>query len=204
MKCHDSVYDYLGHIMFNQPWSHWRPFFVESDHFVMTLSWEKCIRCLSISVSLQRMYLIINNVFILLWKGGSCSHLNKRPGFFWILWLLEIHKDDVVFVMELSLPFALQMNGHNLLQGGGDWTNVIIPGNAQNSGFNHKMTYEVTGLRTDAEYECLVQARNQFGWSEASRIFHFYTGKRGKTNPQFDKNQMDFKIQVTKRHFDKK
>ena len=28
-------------------------------------------------------------------------------------------------------------DGHNLLQGGGDWTNVIIPGNAQNSGFNH-------------------------------------------------------------------
>ena len=71
-------------------------------------------------------------------------------------------------------------NGHNLIQGGGDWTNVIIPGDAQNSGFNHKMTYEVSNLKTDAEYECLVQARNQFGWSEASRIFHFYTGKRGK------------------------
>ena len=67
-------------------------------------------------------------------------------------------------------------DGHNLLQGGGDWTNVIIPGNAQNSGFNHKNTYEVSNLLTDAEYECLVQARNQFGWSEASRIFHFYTG----------------------------
>jgi len=71
-----------------------------------------------------------------------------------------------------------KMNGHNLLQGGGDWTNVIIPGNAQNSGFNHKKTYEVTNLKTDAEYECLVQARNQFGWSEASRIFHFFTGKQ--------------------------
>ena len=80
----------------------------------------------------------------------------------------------------------LQMNdGHNLLQGGGDWTNVIIPGNAQNSGFNHKMTYEVSSLLTDAEYECLVQARNQFGWSEASRIFHFYTGKTGKLKLSF-------------------
>ena len=79
------------------------------------------------------------------------------------------------------------MNGHNLLQGGGDWTNVIIPGNAQNSGFNHKKTYEVTNLKNDAEYECLVQARNQFGWSEASRIFHFFTGKRGtKKKPRFE------------------
>jgi hypothetical protein len=71
-------------------------------------------------------------------------------------------------------------DGHNLLQGGGDWTNVIIPGDAQNAGFNHKKTYEVSSLKLDAEYECLVQARNQFGWSEASRIFHFYTGKRGE------------------------
>ena len=70
-------------------------------------------------------------------------------------------------------------NGPNLIQGGGDWTNVIIPGDAQNQKFNHAMTYEVSNLQTDAEYECLVQARNQFGWSEASRIFHFYTGKRG-------------------------
>ena len=85
----------------------------------------------------------------------------------------------VIILLVFMYPFSLQMNGHNLLQGGGDWTNVIIPGNAQSSGFNHKKTYEVTNLKNDAEYECLVQARNQFGWSEASRIFHFFTGKRG-------------------------
>ena len=91
----------------------------------------------------------------------------------------------------LYFCFVLQMNdGHDLLQGGGDWTNVIIPGNAQNPGFNHKMTYEVSSLRNDAEYECLVQARNQFGWSEASRIFHFYTGKRGKHNIFFSTNSI--------------
>jgi len=75
-------------------------------------------------------------------------------------------------------PYHKMNNGPNLIQGGGDWTNVIIPGDAQNQKFNHAMTYEVSNLQTDAEYECLVQARNQFGWSEASRIFHFYTGKR--------------------------
>ena len=88
----------------------------------------------------------------------------------------------IILLVFISHTFPLQMNGHNLLQGGGDWTNVIIPGNAQNSGFNHKKTYEVTNLKTDAEYECLVQARNQFGWSEASRIFHFFTGKQGIQN----------------------
>ena len=57
---------------------------------------------------------------------------------------------------------------------------MIIPGDPRSAGsFNHRQKYEVTGLRQDAEYECLVQARNRFGWSEASRIFHFFTGKRG-------------------------
>ncbi len=74
-------------------------------------------------------------------------------------------------------PF--QIREDILLQGGGDWTNVIIPGDPRSSGFNHRQSYEVTGLRQDAEYECLVQARNRFGWSEASRIFHFFSGKRG-------------------------
>ena len=57
---------------------------------------------------------------------------------------------------------------------------MIIPGDPRSSGFNHRQSYEVTGLRQDAEYECLVQARNRFGWSEASRIFHFFSGKRGE------------------------
>ena len=34
----------------------------------------------------------------------------------------------------------------------------------------------------DAQYECLVQAKNRYGWSEASRIHRFYTHfRRGKS-----------------------
>ena len=47
--------------------------------------------------------------------------------------------------------------------------------------FNHRKSYEVKDLRPDAEYECLVQARNKFGWSDASRIFHFFSGKSRKS-----------------------
>lgn len=71
--------------------------------------------------------------------------------------------------------------------GGGDWTNVIIPGDAihasgiSSATYNHRQSYEVSNLRFDAEYECLVQARNKFGWSEASRIFRFFTGKNEPT-----------------------
>ena len=47
---------------------------------------------------------------------------------------------NYVFNYDNDFYLSLQMNnGDNLLQGGGDWTNVIIPGNAQNSGFNHKI-----------------------------------------------------------------
>ena len=48
--------------------------------------------------------------------------------------------------------------------------------------FNHRKSYVVKDLRPDAEYECLVQARNKFGWSDASRIFHFFSGKTRKNN----------------------
>jgi len=77
-------------------------------------------------------------------------------------------------------PYHKFDDGHSFLHGGGDWTNVIIPGDATRASsllFNHRKNYIVKDLRPDAEYECLVQARNKFGWSDASRIFHFFSGK---------------------------
>jgi len=59
--------------------------------------------------------------------------------------------------------------------GEGDWTNVIIPGDLSNSGFTHLRSYLISGLLPESEYECLVQARNRFGWSDASRLFTFFT-----------------------------
>lgn len=88
---------------------------------------------------------------------------------------LLIHSSSHSFSCQNS-----QVSDDLLLQGGGDWTNVIIPGKLDSDSFNHRQSYEITNLRPDAEYECLVQARNRFGWSEASRIFHFYSGKRGQ------------------------
>ena len=84
----------------------------------------------------------------------------------------------------------MQVSDDSFLSGGGDWTNVIIPGAASptsagqpsaasSSAFSHRQSYEIGSLSQNAEYECLVQARNKFGWSEPSRIFHFFTGKRG-------------------------
>ena len=99
-------------------------------------------------------------------------------------------KSIVLYVGQNNDHFCLcvlQINdGRSFLSGGGDWTNVIIPGDAihangiSSASYNHRQSYEVSSLRPDAEYECLVQARNKFGWSEASRIFHFFSGKSGK------------------------
>ena len=76
------------------------------------------------------------------------------------------------------IPFQSQNDALPL--GGGDWTNVIIPGDLSSLGFHHRKTYLITQLFPDSEYECLVQARNRFGWSEASRLFRFYTSRRGE------------------------
>ncbi|XP_023341591.1 lachesin isoform X2 [Eurytemora carolleeae] len=65
----------------------------------------------------------------------------------------------------------------NYPMGEGDWTNVIIPGEPGHQGFNHLKFYQISGLVEDAEYECLVQARNRFGWSEPSRLFTFFTSR---------------------------
>ena len=64
---------------------------------------------------------------------------------------------------------------------GSDWTNIIIPGEARIGGgighdtFHHEKTFILTELVSEAEYECLVQAKNSYGWSEASRIHRFFT-----------------------------
>lgn len=64
---------------------------------------------------------------------------------------------------------------------GSDWTNIIIPGESRMGGisshdaFHHEKSFPLSDLIPEAEYECLVQAKNVYGWSEASRIHRFYT-----------------------------
>jgi len=58
---------------------------------------------------------------------------------------------------------------------GSDWTNIIIPGDFSDSAYHHEKVFMLTDLVSDAQYECLVQAKNKYGWSEASRIHRFNT-----------------------------
>jgi len=59
---------------------------------------------------------------------------------------------------------------------GSDWTNVIIPGD-DHKYYSSKQTmrWRLDNLFPDTTYECLVQARNKYGWSQASRMFTFQT-----------------------------
>ena len=70
--------------------------------------------------------------------------------------------------------------------GEGDWTNVIIPGDMNNPGFTHLRSYLISGLLPESEYECLVQARNRFGWSDASRLFTFFTSTKGEAEQSWE------------------
>ena len=78
--------------------------------------------------------------------------------------------DFGMFLQPLDSSFPL---------GEGDWTNVIIPGDVTAPGFTHLRAYLISGLLAESEYECLVQARNRFGWSDASRLFTFFTSTKG-------------------------
>ena len=76
----------------------------------------------------------------------------------------------------ISFFFQFQNDGLGLnIAGGNDWTNIIIPGDANSSEFHHEKNFLLADLVTEAQYECLVQAKNQYGWSEASRIHRFMT-----------------------------
>jgi len=57
---------------------------------------------------------------------------------------------------------------------GEDWTNVIIPG-SEIQNFDQKMSWRLEKLTMNAEYECIVQSRNEYGWSQPSTMFSFNT-----------------------------
>lgn len=78
---------------------------------------------------------------------------------------------------DLGFHHGLTSKGNNVHVSGSDWTNIIIPGNANNAHdeFHHEKTFLLTDLLPDSQYECLVQAKNRYGWSEASRIHRFNT-----------------------------
>ena len=78
--------------------------------------------------------------------------------------------------ITVFLFFQFQNDGLGLnIAGGNDWTNIIIPGDANSSEFHHEKNFLLADLVKEAQYECLVQAKNQYGWSEASRIHRFMT-----------------------------
>ena len=84
------------------------------------------------------------------------------------------NKDRAIF--DMCSISSLQNDGVGLnIAGGNDWTNIIIPGDANSAEFHHEKTFLLADLVADAQYECLVQTKNQYGWSEASRIHRFLT-----------------------------
>ena len=88
-----------------------------------------------------------------------------------LIFTKEWHNNNDIVLQPMDSSFPL---------GEGDWTNVIIPGDMNNPGFTHMRSYLISGLLPESEYECLVQARNRFGWSDASRLFTFFTSTKGK------------------------
>lgn len=47
-------------------------------------------------------------------------------------------------------------------------------------GFEHHQSYILDNLMPDSMYEAQIQAKNNFGWSQVSEKFQFYTRAYGK------------------------
>jgi hypothetical protein len=67
--------------------------------------------------------------------------------------------------------------------GNSDWTNVIIPGPETFSAGLQTTRWRLHSLMEDSTYECLVQARNDYGWSQPSKMFTFSTSQKSFQSP---------------------
>lgn len=119
------------------------------------------------------------------YHGVSAIKIGDKVGISFTLYLLSPFEQIVYFSSNQQKLFvSIQFNSLQPLDasfplGEGDWTNVIIPGDVTAPGFTHLRSYLISGLLPESEYECLVQARNRFGWSDASRLFTFFTSTKG-------------------------
>jgi len=64
-----------------------------------------------------------------------------------------------------------------------DWTNVIIPGSDTFVPGEQHVRWRLDNLGEDTNYECLVQARNEYGWSQPSKMFTFTTSQKNIQSP---------------------
>jgi len=64
-----------------------------------------------------------------------------------------------------------------------DWTNVIIPGSEAFVPGEQHVRWRLDNLGEDTNYECLVQARNEYGWSQPSEMFSFTTSQKNIQSP---------------------
>jgi len=64
-----------------------------------------------------------------------------------------------------------------------DWTNVIIPGPETFQPGTQVTRWRLDNLGEETSYECLVQARNEYGWSQPSKMFTFTTSQKNVQSP---------------------
>lgn len=68
-----------------------------------------------------------------------------------------------------------------------EWNDVILPA-VPSEQFTHRMSYNIRGLDTAADYEAKVMAKNRFGWTPMSEVFKFTTS----ATPEIGKNSIFF------------
>jgi len=109
-------------------------------------------------------------------RGGMRSGRNS----FELSW--KVH--SFVKIHEYRLLYrGLTTTGTKTAVANSDWTNVIIPGSERFTGGEQITRWRLDNLAEDSQYECLVQARNDYGWSQPSQMFTFSTSQKTFQSP---------------------
>jgi len=102
--------------------------------------------------------------------------LSKSSNSHHLSWLTESYSH----IAEYRLVYRkiVESKGNDVLY---VWTHLNLRGD-KNQGISHNMTYELDNLEEDSKYEAKVEAKNDWGWSNQSDIFKFFT--RAKESPK--------------------
>lgn len=84
-------------------------------------------------------------------------------------------------IIDYKFKFRKVPSGNENFRKGGSfmWHQLTIPADRTTGPF-HTKSYKLDGIAPSVVYEVMIQARNQYGWSEDSKILRFATPSEGK------------------------
>lgn len=96
-------------------------------------------------------------------------------------------------IIDYKFRFRKVPSGNENFRKGGNfmWNQLTIPADRSPGPF-HTKSYKLDALAPSTVYEVMIQARNQYGLSEESKILRFATPSEGESNFQCEPDEKNF------------